>query len=235
MAAPTFGVAGTAPAGPTNSLACNVPVPAGVVANSLVIIPMYVETTQAVTPPAGWVEAPDAPIVVTGTDAQNFHMFWHRATAPESGTYNFTLASGIAFRSAIALRFDGVITSGTPFDTTNVTHWAAKTTTTTAVSPAVSDTTTGPNRLFVWAASDWTPGACTPPGGWTEIFDTGIEFAAAVLSKPTAGSSGSAVGTFATNGSSAAWLGALLPAAAAAPALIVNKQLSAAVRRSSTY
>lgn len=215
MALPTFGAAGAGSGGGTTTT-CNIPVPTGVVTGSIVLAFLYVETTQAVTPPTGagtWAEAPDSPVVVTGAHAHDMHIYWKRATGADSGNYAFVIAAGLAWRMGVALRFAGCVDSGNPFDVTNS---AIKTTTTTGATPAVSDTTTGPDRLWVWAASFYASDAtCTQPSTYTERAEVsaGVALDVATADQAAAGASGSLTGTFSANGATGAWLGALLPVA----------------------
>lgn len=216
MALPAYGSTGTSSGGGSGTT-CNIPVPAGVVTGSLVMAFIYVETTQLVTPPSGagtWSEAPDSPVVVTGAHAHDLRVFWKRATGADSGSYAFTIAAGLAWRMGVALRFSGVVGSGSPFD---VTAAAIKTTTTDGSTPAVTDTTTGADRLWVWSASYFNGDAtCTPPSGFTERADIsgGVALDVATKDQAAPASSGSLTGTFSGSGATGAWLGALLPVAA---------------------
>lgn len=213
MALPAYAATGTSSGG-GNGTTCNIPVPTGVADKHVILAFLYVETTQAVTPAAGFLEAPDSPVVVTGAHAHDMHIYWKRATAGDTGNYAFTVAAGLAWRLGVALRFTGVVETGNPFD---VTASAIKTTTTTGATPAVSDTTTGPDRLWVWSASYFNGDAtCTPPGTTTERADVsgGVALDVATMNQASAGSSGSLTGTFSGNGATGAWLGALLPVSA---------------------
>lgn len=96
----------------------------------------------------------------------------------------------------MALRFTGCVASGSPWD---VTTSAIKTTTGDGVTPAVSDTTTGADRLWVWIGSFYNgDSSCTPPSGYTERADAtnGSTISVATVAQAVAGSSGSVVGTF---------------------------------------
>lgn len=206
---PEFGSFTTLAQGSTSPAA--VPVPTGVVANSIILVGIYVEPSgQSITPlPSGFAEAPDSPATVTGTQPHALHMYWKRATGADSGTYDFTMA-GNTFRGAFAMRIDNAVTSGNPFDVTNS---AVLTTTTGNDTPAVTDTTTDTNRLWVWAGTNFNGGNCTTVTGFTERLDPGgICIAVDTKQEPTIAGSGSLVGTWTTTGSHAAWLGALLPA-----------------------
>lgn len=209
MAAPTWGVAGTQLTGGSSTTAA-VAVPASVVAGSIVLVLLYVETTQTVTPASGFVEAPSSPVSVTGSSAHVIHVFWKRATGADSGTYTFTIASGLAWRFAVAVRFDGATPVGVPFEAATS---ATKTTNTTGATPAVSSSSVGQDRLWVWIATSYVTNTSTAPGTTTERVDVGDQcrITLATQAAATAGSSGSLTGTFSSNTASAAWLGALLP------------------------
>lgn len=217
MALPAYGSIGAELVAGT-STAANVPVPSGMAANEIALTFLYVETTQAVTPPSGHTAAFDSPVVVTGTQAHNLHVFWHRATGSESGTYDYTIAAGLAWRFGIALRFTGCVTSGDPFE---VTASAIKTVTNSSITQAVSDTTTGTDRLWVWSASAFFERTLiSAPSGFTERADVadGVAIAVDTKDQAAAGASGSLTGTWSGNTASASWLGALKPVEAAAPA-----------------
>lgn len=226
MVAPVYAAAGTVLTG-VSSTSANVAVPAGVVSGSVILVLMYVETTQTVTPPAGFTEAGNSPAVVTGAGAHDLHVYWKRATGADSGTYNFTI-SPTAWRSAVAVRFTGVISYGNPLDATN----SAINTGTDSVSPAVSLTTKGPDRTLVWIGSCFVGGGNWPVvTGFAEQIEPGGNEAWAIDTKTqaAAGSTGSLSVTYSVGGGSAsAWLGALLPVPSPKP---VNKSLSVATGR----
>lgn len=231
MAVVTFGTVGTVLTG-SNSTAASFAVPASVAANDVIVLPMYVEVAQTVTPSAGFAEAPNSPVTIAGTQPHTLHVFWKRATGADSGTYAFTVAAGLAWRTGAAMRITGCATSGSPFDVTTSANNSAITITAT---PGVSVTTTGVDRLLVWAASSSSGSACGAATGMTERFDAG-GLASDTLAQPAAGASASITGTFATAASVGVWLGALKPdSVAAARALTTNEQLTVAVRRAGFY
>jgi hypothetical protein len=210
--APVFGSVGTSSGG-GNGTSCTIPVPSGVAAGDIIVVFAYIETTQAVTPDTGFVEATNSPAVVTGTQAHDLRVFWKRATGADSGSYAFTIAAGLAWRMAVAMRFTGCVSHGNPWD---VTTSAIKTTTTTGATPAVSTTTKGGDRLLVWVGSFYNgDSSCTQPSGWTERADIsgGVALDIATLAQPLQGASASITGTFAGNSATGAWMGALLPSA----------------------
>lgn len=205
MALPAYASAGTVLGG-SNSTTANVAVPSGVAANDVILVFFWVETTQAVTPPAGFTLAPDCPVIVT-TNAHRLHIFWKRATGADTGTYAFTVAAGLVWRDAVAVRYTGCITTGNPIDVTNA---ATRNTATSGVTPAVIDNTLGPDRLLVFAATNYNAGTWTQPSGFTQRANfNGLTTSTKSLA--VAASTGSLTATCSTNGSSAAWIGALIP------------------------
>lgn len=234
MAAPAFGSAGTELGG-ASATASNIPVPASVAVDDIILAFLYKENTNAVTMPSGFTQVTNSPVVVTGTQAHNMHIFWKRATGADSGTYNFTIQTAAAWRNGVALRFTGCIKTGVPFDVLNS---AIKTTTADGSIPAVSVTTTGTDRLLVWSGSGFGGGQYTAATGMTERYDGGDlngNMAVDTLVKAAAGASGSITSTIATNTSAGAWLGALLPIPPASSVPAVDNQLSIAIARSLNY
>lgn len=209
---PAIGSVGTPLAG-SGLTTADVPVPAGVAANDIILVFFYVDNVQAVTPPAGFTEATDSPVVMTsGVDKFDQRVYWKRATGADGGAYSFTIAAGLIYREAVAIRVTGCVTSGSPFDVTNS---AAKTTNSDGLTPAVSVTTTGANRLLVWCGESFNTPPCSTVAGFTEIFEVtgGTDAGLAIDTKvqASAGSSGSLTATFTTPAQTAAWVGALMP------------------------
>lgn len=210
MVLPAFGAAGASSGGGSGTT-CTIPIPTGVVAKSVILVFLYVETTQAVTPDTGFLAASNSPVVVTGAHAHDLHVFWKRSTGAESGNYSFTIAAGLAWRMGVATRFNGCVETGVPFET--VTK-AIKTSTTDGTTPAVSLSTTSTDRELVWAASYYNGDATsTPPSGMTERVDIAGGVALTVATKDVIqpAASGSLSGTFSGSGGTGAWLGSLLP------------------------
>lgn len=208
MAAPAFQTAGTlSGVAATSAL---VPVPSGVAANDIIVVWLYKENANAVTPPSGFTQKASQ----AATD-HSAYLFWKRATGADSGTYSFSW-TGSNWREADSLRISGCITTGDPFDTgtgavvTNVNNTAG------TASPAVSLTTTDVDRLLVWGATSFAGGAWTPPGTFTERTDISSDTTTATKTLAVAGASGSISGTCAGSGRMTAFLGALIPPAAAA-------------------
>ena len=185
-----------------------VAVPAGVANLDIVVVCIMLQTNQAITGfAAGFAEAPNSPVTVTGTNAHTHHILWKRASGADSGTYTFSWNTSDN-REAFAIAYSGGITSGSPWDGTPGTAINATSTTT---SPAVSMTTTVANTMLLWLPSDFAQGGYTPPATFTERQDNGVNRqSAAEKAQATA----AAVGPFTGTGVSSAWtvwLGALKP------------------------
>jgi hypothetical protein len=219
VAAPAFGSIGTYLE--TSSASPAWAAPASVASGDVIVIPIFVDSTATITAlPPGFAEATDSPIArPSGGGAHSLHVVWKRATGADTGTYSFTL-SGSAFVAGAALRYTGCVASGNPWDVTTSADGGVTNSTTT---PAVSVTTTGADRMLVFAGTNWGGGGWTPPAGFTERIDNGSEVNTADDSvQVSAGSSGTVTATCAGSNKTLAWLGALIGttggAAAAAPA-----------------
>src|SRR3954468_22065685 len=103
MAVPTFDAAGTFLVG-AGSTTGAVPVPAGTAAGKIVLIHLYVENTDTISYPSGFLECSSSPVVVTGAKAHNHHVAWKRLTAADSGTYALSWTTS-AYREAVATMY----------------------------------------------------------------------------------------------------------------------------------
>lgn len=184
-------------------------VPSGVAANDIIVVTLFVDGgSTTVTPPSGFVEAENSPVIGAGN--HSLHVMWKRATGADTGTYTATLSAS-AYREGAAHRYTGVVTSGNPFDSGTGTAASA---TNGTVTPAVSTTTLGTNRKVLFVATDWSGGSWTPPSGFTERMDGGVGLITLDdIAQPSAGSTGSISATSTGNDKRAAWIGALIPAA----------------------
>lgn len=215
MAAPVFGSIGTYLE--TSSASPAFAVPSGVAANDVIVISFFLDSTTTISAlPSGFAEAGNSPIArPSGGGAHTLHVVWKRATGADAGTYGFTL-SGSTFVAGAALRYTGCVTSGNPWDVTTSADGGATNSTTT---PAVSVTTTGADRMLVFAGSNWSGGRWTPPTGFTERIDSGTGVDTAdEKSQAVAGSSGSVSATCVGNDKTLAWLGALTGTTGGGPA-----------------
>lgn len=205
MSAPTFGASGTYLSGTTS--APSVPVPSGVAAGSFIIIPMFVDTggTTVTGLPSGFANAENSP--VSNGSSHSLYVFWKRATGNDTGTYDFTF-SGSAFSESQAHRYENVKATGTPIDAGT---GSAIDDTNGTVTPAVSTSSLGPDRMFLWSGTDWAGGTWTPPSGYTERQDAVVGLVSlAEKTQATAASSGNVSGTSTGSDKRKAWIGALI-------------------------
>lgn len=196
---------------PQTGLNAAVAVPSGVAANDIIIVSLHKENSNTVTMPSGFALLDVVPLASPGFW---HYVFWKRATGADTGTYTFSW-SGDDWRTAIAIRIPGCITSGSPFDVT--TH--AESATLSATTPAVSLTTTGPDRLLLWLVDLWDTADVTAPASYTRptnTWPTNRLLDAATRGQAAAGATGSVTGTLATSRERIARLLALLPAATTA-------------------
>lgn len=207
MAAPAFGSVGTYLQGSVST--ASVAVPASVASGDLIVVVLFINgATSLTTPAAGFVDAPNSPVINVSGTPHRVHVLWKRASGADTGTYDFVLSAS-DFMSSGALRYTGVVTSGSPWD---VTTSANSNDTSSTTTPAVSVTTTGANRMLVFAGSNWSGGGWTPPTGFNERIDSGFAVVTADdLVQVSAGSSGTVQATSVSNNRTVAWLGALLP------------------------
>lgn len=185
----------------------NIPAPAGVAANDVVLVHLYKENNAAVTPPAGFTQVGVA--AVTTGNTQWHYLFWKRSAGSEPSTYSFTW-TGTTYAAGQSGAYRGCVAAGSPIDVSNSN---TRSTTTTNTTPNVSVTTTGPDRLLVWAGTNWNESSWTAPTNFTlQGTTSSTTVAFATRNFPNAGASGNVSGTASLNNSSTAWLVALLPA-----------------------
>jgi len=202
---PAFGSAGAQLQGTAADF--QVAVPSGVAANDIVVVTAFIDSTGSITGlPAGFANVAGSPVIqVTAPGNHRMYVAWKRASGADAGTYDFTL-SGSVYRNVQAIRYTGAITSGDPWDDTDAASLGVD----GSPSPDVSVTTTLPNCLVVWAATNWASGNWTQPAGFDMRRNTGDKVCSvADMVQATAGSSGIVTGSCAGSGKRCAWLGAL--------------------------
>jgi hypothetical protein len=187
-------------------------VPADVGPGDSVLVFLEKESNASITSlAAGFVELGTA--AVTTTNVMQHHVFSHKASSAESGTYDFSWSGTAPYAEAVAIRFPGAASS--PIGTGTEAPQAAQRSSSAAATPNVALTTTGVDRLLVWSGANWNGGAWTPPTGWDEAYDGGTTLTVAVLAKPTAGATGNVAGTCSASDYSTARLLALVPGTSA--------------------
>lgn len=215
MAVPGPAVGPTTYASPSNTTGIQVPCPPGVSPGDIIVVAFEKELSATVTTvPAGFTEATGGTATTT-THVQQLHAFVKRATAADTGTYDFGWTGTAPYAEGAAIRIPNALASGTAFEATQ----GAARNSAAAGTPAVNLTTLGADRLVVWIGSNWNGGTWTPPvapAGFVELFDAGFCLTMAVLDWPTAGATGSVVGTCSASEYSTARMLAILPAVAGA-------------------
>jgi hypothetical protein len=209
VSAPAFRAAGSAEQ--STGTAHNYAVPAGVAANDIIVIPIFIDvsTVTISTLPAGFAHAENSPITVNpgGGGNHSLNVIWKRASAADTGTYNAVISAS-SFAEGNALAYSGCTTSGNPWD--SPTAAASGGAVTSATTPDVSLTTPGPDRMLVFAGSNWAGGAWTPPTGMNERIDNSNSLTAADLVQAAAGGTGNLHATNASTSEVASWLGSLI-------------------------
>lgn len=209
MAAPVPASTGTYLTGGSTTAAAAA-VPSGVTAGDVILVFIYKENAETITPPSGFTQVANSPVATTGTVTQQ-SVWWRRATGADSGTYSFTWTTA-AWREAVAVRFTGCITSGDPTEIDNF----AQVSTSDTISPAVSGTTTGVDRLLVWGSTNFNGGFITSPAGFTGQAGAAAGISASAgcstAAQSAAGSTGSVTGTWTSSSLLTASLTALIPA-----------------------
>lgn len=208
----SFGAVGTEnDAGSGSSSAAGVP--AGVAAGSVIVLVGYYEGTIS-SLPSGFAHAAGSPVAGSGF---NLVVAWKRATGNDTGSYTTTFTGSIPhdFRAA---RYEGVKASGDP--------WEADTDSGAGSSvPSLSITTVNANTQLIYGLGSFSNLNMTPPTGFTERND-GTAQGMADKALAAAGSSG-AVQSSGSGGAYANWLGALIPAGAAANAEVDPSAIAA--------
>src|ERR1700752_4127221 len=95
-----FANAGTVLTGASGTT-INIPVPASLVLNDMVLAFIYSEAAS-ITPPAGFSQAPASPAFVTPTNPYRLHVCWKRQTSATgsgetTGNYAFTQSSAYRY------------------------------------------------------------------------------------------------------------------------------------------
>jgi hypothetical protein len=212
VVAPSLGATGSYVTG--SVITVNVPVPAGVVSGSVVIVSMFVGDTGGTTAvdvssmPTGFAHCELSPVKIDGVSgAHSLVMAWKRATGSDTGTYNFDLSAS-AYVNAVAARYTDCVATGNPWD---AGADSATNTISSNTPPPVNTTTLGPDRLLVYGATCWAGGSWTPPATFAEAADGGDGLVTvAVKTQAVAGASGDVSATCTNSDKTTAWIGGLI-------------------------
>ena len=190
---PTFVTVDTAAGSYTSGSTIDLPVPATVATDDLMIAQIAYNATGGgiITPPAGWTLIDE-----TGGNGVTQALYRRIATASEPASYSFTLSSGATDTAAGAITlYDGVDTTS-PIDAS-----AAQTNASAAavVAPSVTTTVSGATLVAFYAVRD--DGNGTAPAGMTERTDVNSAQGGAAADETLALSADEALGAAGATGS----------------------------------
>lgn len=197
--------------GATSGTTSSVAVPAGVVANTLVVLSLSRDSTTAFgTWPAGFTEFLNDTLTVV--DTQRVGAAWKRATAPESGTYTCGAAPGANDWVMQAIAFSGRDTVNPPVLLSTKSDAANAIGAGLAIT-APSQTALGADDLLFLCLPDTSVAdgtvATTPPSGYTEAEDQEANFGYAEMAykeNVAAGATGTISGTLTASGGNAGYI-----------------------------
>jgi hypothetical protein len=169
--------------------------PEGVQADDIVLIFQYSEHEGAAIDPTS---TPSGFTLIseehTTTDISHTRVYWKRSTGSEPSSYTFTFANS-NWRTGFAIAIRGCTTEGSPIDVVDSNSISSSVSTT----PAVSLTTTGPDRLVIFHGSAYHTRDWTGPSGYTVIPTVGVSGATILRSAwqvmSSAGSTGNVTAT----------------------------------------
>lgn len=138
-------------------------VPAGAASGMVAIVSMFINVAATLVTgvPAGFSAVPGTPVV---GGSNSLHKYWKRLTGADSGTYDFTLDSA-QFVEGSAELYRNCVLVGNPFDPDPGFAFDDANDT---VTPPVTTSSIGPDRLFIHTATDWAGGSWTSPTGYTK-------------------------------------------------------------------
>lgn len=142
--------------------------PGTISANDILLWQQYIEPdgTTVTAPDGTWTKIAEVDQPGDGTADFRVQWWYKRAAGGETGSVTFTHAS--SFRRASLHRFNGVITTGNPFEAVvSAANLAV------SVLTPILGLSCATDRLMVWGASNFTGAgqSWTPPAGYTERLD----------------------------------------------------------------
>lgn len=183
-----------------------VPVPTGAAAGDIVVVGLYLETTDTITLPSGFTVKSDLQAAGSAFSLGRLVTAWKRLTAADTGTYTFSW-TGSVLREAVCGLWRGRITTGDPFSTAPSTNEAASNNlTVSGVNALLGDDLVG-IATEVQNGFGWTP-----PSGFTERQDWGGAVTLDTKDNVAAGATGSVTFVNGQSGTSnmKGWLAGLL-------------------------
>lgn len=138
-------------------------VPVGTASEKLVVVSFFINvaTTTVIGVPSNFALMAGTPIVGA---SNRLVKYWKRLTSEDTDPYVFTLDSA-QFVEGVSELYSSVITNGDPVDPNPGSAFSDVNGT---VTPEVSTVTSGPDRLIVHTATNWSGGTWTPPTGYTK-------------------------------------------------------------------
>lgn len=186
-----------------------VPVPAGATIGDIAVVGLYMESTAAVTPPAGFTNK--VSLQTSAGTRGRLDVFWKRLTAADTGTYSFSW-TGSTWRAAICGLWSGRVATGDPFDNFVLGTGSAESTIgVTTLNVSASPAAASGDALGMWTNFS-TSTSWTPPTNYTERQDT-AEMTLDTRDAIASGSTGNVTATAVTTDFEKAFLGVLAPAA----------------------
>lgn len=152
--------------------------PAGTQPDDVIVCTWFQDdarTDISSTLPTGFGACPDLRQFNAFNGAPNHSLFgfFGRRSAVGAGPYTFTVVPGIGsptpFCEGFAFAVQDAKTTGSPFDAAD---GATSGTDNVNDAPLVSAASSGPNRLAVGVATNWTTGAWTPSAGFSEVLES---------------------------------------------------------------
>lgn len=187
--------------------------PSGVAAGDVLVAAITADLSPTVTAPAGW-----TPIVnglginSSASSGAKVFSYYHVVGASDPASYTWTLGTAVKWGAGVTA-YRGV-NNATPLDSTVATAVNTTYSATSITAPGITTATNGA-MLIGGIGFDSSSPAATPPGGWTERWEsTGGQIAELADGvQATAGASGTATWTFSTAKAVGVWRTALKPAA----------------------
>jgi hypothetical protein len=156
--------------------------PAGTALDDILLLFVYIETTAALTYPAGFTER----AVINASDSSfALHVAEKRATGSEPSTYTTSWTGG-SYADTVLVAYSGCTTTGSAMDATPTTS-ALGSGSGSIVSPSI--TTVSPNAMVISFVGDIAGNALTKPAAMT-VRSTFDDLGFADVIQASAGASG---------------------------------------------
>ncbi|MDN3935306.1 PKD domain-containing protein [Arthrobacter sp. YD4] len=207
----TVGASSTAVA-TTASSTVSLAKPSGVAAGDVLVAAITADLGPSVTAPAGW-----TPIVnglginSSASSGAKVFSYYHVVGSADPASYSWTLSTAVKWGAGVTA-YRGVNTT-TPLDSSVATTVNTTYSATSITAPSITTASNGAMLIGGVGFDSSSPGA-TPPGGWTERWESSGGQIGELADAPqaNAGASGTATWTFGTAKAVGVWRTALKPA-----------------------